>query len=306
MSQPIAFLNGKFLPYREATLPIDDAGFALGATVTEQLRTFGGRLFRAERHFERLARSLSICGIDPGMSREDFARVAAELIDHNYPLLAPGDDLGLCIFVTPGPYAAISAGRRGGPTVGLHTFPLEFRLWASRYSEGVNLVATPIQQVPDECWPAELKCRSRMHYYLADRQAQAIERGARALLLDAEGHVTETSTSNIVLFVPGQGLIGPPREHVLPGVSLEVAIELARGVGISYGERPLLPADLAAAAEAFLTSTPNCLLPITRFASRPIGDGLPGPNYRKILSAWNELVGLDVAAQAVRFADRPI
>src|SRR5580692_12685910 len=126
MPQPIAFLNAKILPAQEATLPIDDAGFALGATVTEQLRTFGGRLFRLDRHLGRLSKSLDICSLDPGLTRDDFSRIAQKLVAHNHPLLAPGDDLGLCIFVTPGPYAALSAGRSGGPTVGLHTFPLAF------------------------------------------------------------------------------------------------------------------------------------------------------------------------------------
>jgi branched-chain amino acid aminotransferase len=286
-------------------LPIDDAGFALGATVTEQLRTFGGRLFRLERHLERLQNSLRICGIDAGLSRDEFAAIGEKLVRHNHPLVDPADDLGLCVFATPGTYAAISGGRHSeGPTVGLHTFPLAFGLWAARYAEGVNLVVTPTQQVPAECWPAELKCRSRMHYYLADRQAAAIERGARALLLNADGQVIETSTANIVIYVAGQGLVAPPRSHVLPGVSLEVVIELARGLPIPYSERALLPSDVATAQEAFLTSTPNCLLPITRFAGRPIGDGRPSPIYQQVLAAWNKLVGLDIAAQATRFAHR--
>lgn len=303
MAHPLAFLN-KLLPAHEATLPIDDAGFALGATVTEQLRTFGGRLFRLERHLERLANSLNICGLDPGLSRDDFVRIAQRLVEHNHPLLEQGDDLGLCVFVTPGPYAAISSGRRDGPTIGLHTFPLAFGLWARHYAEGVSLVVTPIEQVSPRCWPAELKCRSRMHYYLADRQAAAIEFGARALLLDAEGSVMETSTANIVTYSAGQGLVAPPRAQVLPGVSLEVLIELARGLGIAYSERPLVPADIATTGEAFLTSTPNCLLPVTHFAGRAIGDGRPGPTFRRLLATWNEFVGLDIAAQAKRFANR--
>jgi branched-subunit amino acid aminotransferase/4-amino-4-deoxychorismate lyase len=304
MAHPIAFLNGQTLPAHEATLPVDDTGFVLGATVTEQLRTFGGRLFRLDRHLERLAKSLNICGLATDLNRDDFGRIAQSLVEHNHPLLERGDDLGLCIFVTPGPYAALSAGRQGKPTVGLHTFPLAFDLWAAHYAQGVRLVVTPVEQVSPHCWPAELKCRSRMHYYLADRQAAAIERGARAVLLDAAGNVTETSTSNLVIYVPAQGFIAPPRGEVLPGVSLEVLIELARGLGIPYAERRLLPADVATAAEVLLTSTPNCLLPVVRFAGRPIGDGRPGPIFARISAAWNELVGLDIAAQAVRFANR--
>ena len=186
MTEPVAYLNGEYLPASKAALLIDDAGFAVGATVTEQLRTFNGRLYRVERHLQRLKHSLEICDLAPPVSIAQFGEIGADLVRRNHPLLAPGDDLGLAIFVTPGPYTPIAAGRHGGVTVGLHTFPLAFGLWAGAYSTGVSLVTTPIQQVPPECWPPELKCRSRMHYYLADRWAAKHAPGARALLLDAK------------------------------------------------------------------------------------------------------------------------
>jgi len=317
MNEPVAYLNDRFIPARDATISIVDAGFVLGATVTEQLRTFGGRLFRSDRHFQRLAHSLEICGIDPGISIDDFARIADELVGRNYPLLAPGDDLGLAIFVTPGPYPALAGGDLPAasgirpptsdlrpPTVGLHTFPLAFHLWADAYHRGVSLVTTSIQQVPGECWPRELKCRSRMHYYLADREAAAKQPGARALLLDGDGRVAETSTANTVIYKSDTGLISPPRTTVLPGVSLEVVIELAAQLGIPLTERELHPDDVATADEALLSSTPNCLLPVARFNGQPIGKAADRPIFNRLLAAWNNLVGIDIADQAKRFEPR--
>jgi branched-subunit amino acid aminotransferase/4-amino-4-deoxychorismate lyase len=325
MNELVAYLNGRFLPAREAAISIVDAGFVMGGTVTEQLRTFGGRLFRSERHFQRLVHSLEICGIDAWLSIDDFGRIANELVDRNHPHLADGDDLGLAIFVTPGPYTALAGGDlpaavdaglstsdlrpptsgRPRPTVGLHTFPLAFHLWADAYSDGVSLVTTSIRQVPVECWPRELKCRSRMHYYLADREAAAKEPGARALLLDGEGRVAETSTANIVIYKSDTGLISPPRSTVLPGVSLEVVIELAAQLGIPFLERELHPVDVATADEAMLSSTPNCLLPVTRFNGQPVGQSNGRPVFSRLLAAWNNLVGLDIAEQAKRFSRRP-
>jgi branched-subunit amino acid aminotransferase/4-amino-4-deoxychorismate lyase len=306
MTEPVAYLNGEFLPLSRAALPIDDAGFVVGATVTEQLRTFNGRLFRVERHLQRLEHSLAICDLAPPISIAQFGEIGAELVRRNHPLLESGDDLGLSIFVTPGPYAAIAAGRRAGPTVGLHTFPLAFGLWADAYSTGVSLVTTPIQQTPPACWPPELKCRSRMHYYLADRWAAKNAPGSRALLLDAAGHVVETSTANIILYRPDKGLVTPPRNKVLPGVSMEALFELAAREQITVVERELTPDDVAAAGEVFLTSTPNCMLPVCRFNSRPIGNGQPGLIFRRLLAAWSNTVGLDIAAQAARFASRSL
>jgi branched-chain amino acid aminotransferase len=303
MPEPVAYLNGQFLPAHQAALPIDDAGFVLGATVTEQLRTFRGRLFRAPRHLERLRHSLDVCGIEPPIDIAEFGRIAEELAARNHPLLNDGDDLGLVIFVTPGAYPAL-AGRETPPTVGLHTFPLAFNRWARAYRKGAVLATTSVQQVPTECWPAELKCRSRMHYYLADKEANAIEPGARAVLLDAAGNVVETSTANIVILRSDTGLVSPPRTAVLPGVSLEVVFQLAMNLGVSCIEREFGVPEVATADEVLLSSTPNCLLPVSRFNGRAIGDGQPGPFFARLLASWSEMVGVEIAEQSERFSVR--
>ncbi|MHC4176946.1 MAG: aminotransferase class IV, partial [Planctomycetota bacterium] len=139
MDEPQAFLNGKWVPASEAAIPVGDAGFVLGATVTEQVRTFGGKLFRLEDHLARLERSLRIVGVDPVMSVDRLGQVARDLVARNHRLLAPGDDLGLSIFVTPGAYAAYSPPGPASPTVCLHTYPLPFRLWAEKYGRGEAL-----------------------------------------------------------------------------------------------------------------------------------------------------------------------
>jgi branched-subunit amino acid aminotransferase/4-amino-4-deoxychorismate lyase len=143
-----------------------------------------------------------------------------------------------------------------------------------------------------------------MHYYLADRQAAVIEPGSRALLLDGAGYVVEASTANVILFTRGCGLFSPPRDQVLPGISLAQAHELAEKLGIPWVERALTPDDVAGADEVLLTSTPFCLLPVTRFNGRPIGEGAPGQVFHRLLAAWSELAGVDVVAQAERFARR--
>jgi len=304
MAEPLAYLNGRYLPESQASLALFDAGFALGATVTEQLRTFGGKLFHVEDHFQRLFRSLEVVGIQPGLSPSDVHEIAKTLVAHNHPLLAAGDDLGLTIFMTPGPYRALAMGRRAGPTVGMHSFPLAFELWAEKYTRGESLVVPHVRQVPSECWPTDLKCRSRMHYYLADREAAERQPGARALLLDMQGWVAETSTANIMVYRGQEGLIAPPKHRALPGISLSVAATLAQSLDIPFAEGDLTPADVAAADEVILTSTPLCLLPVTRFEGKPIGTGQPGPTFFKLMAAWKELVGLDVIAQAIKFARR--
>jgi branched-subunit amino acid aminotransferase/4-amino-4-deoxychorismate lyase len=101
-------LNGRFIPAAELTIPAYDAGFVLGATVSEQLRTFGGKLFKLDEHLARLRRGLEITSIDAGCTDEQLATWANELAAANHKLLDPADDLGLSIFVTPGPYATLA------------------------------------------------------------------------------------------------------------------------------------------------------------------------------------------------------
>jgi branched-subunit amino acid aminotransferase/4-amino-4-deoxychorismate lyase len=102
----------------------------------------------------------------------------------------------------------------------------------------------------------------------------------------------------------GEGLISPPRGHILSGVSLGVVEELSSKLGVPFIARPLAVDELRSADEAILTSTSVCLLPIVECDGRPIGGGLPGPVYRRLLAAWSDLAGLDVVEQARRFAKR--
>lgn len=304
MEHPLAYLNGRFVPASQLAVSPVDAGFVLGATVAEQVRTFAGRLFRLEDHLARLQQSLEVVGIEIGFTSRQLADAAAELVRRNYALVPSGGDLGLSIFVTPGPYAPYASLGPSAPLVAMHTYLLPFWLWAEKYQKGQALVTTEIRQVPTASWPASLKCRSRMHYYLADRQAARIEPGARALLLDSQGFVSETSTANVLMYRAGEGLLAPPAEKVLPGISLAEVIDLAGQLGIPVTHRDLTVADLAAADEVLLTSTPWCVLAVTRLDGQPIGDGRPGPLVRRLLAAWSQRVGVEVVAQAERF-DNP-
>ncbi len=305
MPEPIAYLNAQWLPVSQAAVSVYDGGFVQGVTVAEQLRTFGGKLFQLDRHLDRLARSLAIVGVQPALVRADFAEIATELAAQNHKLLDPADDLGLSIFVTPGPYPAFAGyARHQGPTVGIHTQPLPFGSWAEKYETGDSLIATDIRQVPTDCWPAELKCRSRMHYYLADKQARERDPGSRALLIDERGFVTEASTANLLVYRERTGLVSPPRGRVLPGISMAVIQVLAGKLAIPFSERDLTKGDVAAADEVLLCSTSPCVWAVTRFDGRPIAAGRPGPICRQFQAAWSELVGIDIVAQAKRFAER--
>jgi branched-chain amino acid aminotransferase len=299
MDQITVFLNGAWIPNSELHISVDDAGFLLGATVTERLRTFGGKVFRLDEHLGRLRNSLKIIGLDSDAICNQVAAAIPEFLHRNQSLIDAGDDWSIVAFVTPGEMGS------GRPTVCVHGYPLPFKSWASKYETGVPVIVSRIRQLPPNCLPPELKHRSRMHFYLADRDATAKQPGARAILLDQDGFIAEATTANVVIFREGEGFVSPPHDNILSGVSLGVVQELSSRIGLPFNTRRLSVEEFRSANEALLTSTSICALPIVECNGRPIGNGKPGPLYRRLLSAWNDLVGLDIADQARRYATRP-
>ncbi len=307
----LAYRNGEFVSPAELSIPVDDLGFVQGVTVAERLRTFGGKLFRLPEHLQRLQRSLEIIELQSPIDLAELATAAEELAARNHALLQPGDDLGLAMFVTPGRPGTSPAGAQAiadrpqaGPMVVMHTQPLPFQHWVDKFEQGEELWISTVRQVPEVCWPAELKCRSRMHYYLADLEARRHSAHARALLLDLEGNVAEASTANVLMYVEGEGLIAPPAESVLPGVSLAMVIDLAAQLQLPFVRRTITPDEIRQADEVLLCSTSMCVQPVTKLNGLPIGSGKPGEVFQRLMAAWGENVGVDIVAQALQFRDR--
>ncbi|HTI51889.1 MAG TPA: aminotransferase class IV [Planctomycetaceae bacterium] len=300
MTEPLVFLNRSLVLASQAHLAIFDAGIVLGATVTEMTRTFRHEPYRLDDHLDRLFRSLKYTRMDIGMTRDELASVSRELVAHNAKLVDRDDELGLIHFVTAGefPTYAGSAGRaaRTTPTVCAHTFPMPFELWAPKLDAGAHLVTPSIRHVPPQCYDPKMKYRSRMHYYLADKEAQLVDPDASALLLDLAGNVTETSGANFLIVERGT-IVSPTLVNTLPGISRATVIELARKLGIPFVERDIQVHSVMNADEAFTASTPYCVMPVTKINGVSIGDGRPGPVWRRLLAAWSELVGVDIERQ---------
>lgn len=307
MTEPLVYLNGRMRPASQASLAIYDAGIVLGATVTEMTRTFQGRLFRLEDHLARLYRSLKYVRIDIGLSPVELAAISEELVAQNSALLDEGEELGLIHFVTPGEYRTYAGSAGGapaaGPTVCIHTFPLPYELWAEKLQQGARVVTPSIRHVPPQCYDPKIKYRSRMHYYLADQEARAADPGASALLLDLDGNVTETSGANFLIVEQG-AIVAPTLRNTLPGVSRRTVIELAGELGIPFAERDFQVYNVMTADEAFLTSTPFCVMPVSHINGALVGSDVPGPVVRRLQQEWSERVGLDIVDQIVRGAEQ--
>jgi branched-subunit amino acid aminotransferase/4-amino-4-deoxychorismate lyase len=301
MSEPLAYLGGRLLPQRDAALPLHDAGFVWGATVTDLARTFRHRLFRLADHLARFRRSCELARVPLAASGDELARVAEGLVAHNATLLGHEEDLALVMFATPGP-VGYYLGEPGGPgdgrpTLGMHTFPLPLARYRRLFAEGARLVIPNVRAVPVTSVDPLVKQRSRLHWWLAEQEARQRDPGASALLLDSEGCLTEAAAANFLLVRSGT-MLSPPSGSVLGGVSQQVVRELCGELGIPLAERRLVPDDLRGADEALLTSTSFCVAGVRKVDELELP--WPGPVWQRLLAAWGKKVGVDIGRQILR------
>jgi branched-chain amino acid aminotransferase len=298
MTEPMAYLQGQLVPARQAGLALCDAGFVMGATITDLCRTVRHALYGWEDHLARFRNSCRAAQLALPVTVPELTDIARELVAHNARFLQAEEDLALVLFITPGTIGYYS-GLPGGvgdapPTFGMHTFPLPLARYRPLFREGAHLAVPSTRQVPAGCVDPQIKHRSRLHWWLADREVHHLHPGAAAVLLDADGHLTETAAANVLLVQQGQ-VLSPPRASILPGVSLQVVEDLCKELGIPFAERPLTVVDARTSDEMMLTSTPYCLCGVSRFDDQ----GLPWPGTiaELLQTAWSAKIGLDFCKQ---------
>jgi branched-subunit amino acid aminotransferase/4-amino-4-deoxychorismate lyase len=301
MTEPLAFLNGNVVPQSQACLALNDAGFIFGATVTDLCRTFRHRLFRWTDHLARFRRSCQAAAIHAPFTDEQITATARDLVARNAELIAADADLALVLFATPGP-VGFYLGQHGkageAPTFGMHTFPLPFQRYRPWIENGVHLTTPAVRQLPNACVNPHIKHRSRLHWWLAEQEAR--RSGAQALLLDLDGHVTETASANFLIVKDG-AILSPPRAAVLEGISLKVVTELCGRLHIPFVERNLTLDDCYTADEALLTCTTFCLAGVGQINNRVIP--ALGPMLRRLHDAWSADVGIDIHRQILEKKD---
>jgi D-alanine transaminase len=269
---PKVYLNGQFVALAEACLPITDRGLLFGDSVYEVVPAYGGRLFRPEQHIERLDRSLAGIRMRNPLSHGQWRAVLEELVAQ-----LDGADQHAYLQVTRGAYPARS-----------HAIPDEVRpsVFAFTYaveepdpriaSEGIAAIT-----LEDIRWSrCDIKATTLLANVLAHSQAR--DEQAEEAIFVRDGRAIEGTASN--LFIVREGLlITPPKgQWLLPGVTRDLVLELARDGGIPYAEASIGTRDLEQADEVWLTSSTREIMPVTRLNGRSVGDGRPGPLWQRV------------------------
>jgi branched-chain amino acid aminotransferase len=299
--QRVAYFNGEIVPEREVRVPFRDRGFKYGDAVFDTTRTFGHRVFKLQEHLERLYRSLRYLRIDPGLALDELRAITEEVVRRNLALLEPDEDYWVTQRVTRGLDPADRAvfGQQG-PTVIVECLPLPLRERAALYRDGIRVVVPSVRRAAPDVLSPRTKTNNYLNVVVGDLEAKARDPEAWAILLDANGNLAEGIGSNIFL-VSGGALATPRAQHVLPGVSRETVLELARQAGVPVHERDLDLFDAYNADEAFLTSTSLCICPVRSINGVEVGGGrVPGPVTRRLTEAYCRLVDFDFVAQYLK------
>ena len=294
--------NGKLVPEEEARISIYDSALMFGDMVFEMTRSFGKRQFKLREHLVRLYAGLKILRIPIAQAIEEMEAEIARVIEANEPLFAADDEHRIMIDVSRGLLGLYqnNVGVPAGPNVIIADFPLRWTVagMGRLFDRGINAVIPSQRAIPASLLDPKVKNRSRIHYLMANIQvAQVAGEDNWALLLDPDGFVAEGTGDNFFIVKDG-ALVTPEGRNVLRGISRAYVMnELAPALGVTVAERNFEPYDILTADEAFMTGTPFCLLPVTRLDGVAVGDGKVGPVFARLLEAWSDAVGLDIAGQ---------
>jgi len=273
------FFNGRFMAKGDVKISPDDRGFLFADGVYEVIRAYGGRLFKASSHIERLRRSLGEIRIETAAA-DGLERIATELIARNG--LDRGDAV-VYIQITRGaaPRGHAFPDRPTPPTVYVTAYAYERS--PEKVEHGIKVVL-----VPDARWArCDIKSVALLPNVLAYQQAE--ERGADEAVLVRDGVVTEGSHTSVCAVFGGLLRTHPSSNRILSSVTRGVVLDLCSACGIPVVEEAIPEKDLFHADEVMILGTTPEVMAVVAVDDRTIGDGTPGPVTRKLQERFREL-----------------
>jgi branched-chain amino acid aminotransferase len=271
------WVDGRIADAAEPVLTAFDRGFQLGDGIFETLRARGNRPTELDAHVARLRRSAEGLGFAlPGGIEATLAKAIDDLLAAE-GLGGPDGDASIRITVSRGPYLGrglLPPDEHPTPTIVVQAWPVP-PTPAHHLEVGLHLVASRVRRDPESPLAA-LKTTSRADYVVARLEAR--EAGADdALFLTIDGFLSEATSANLFV-VRGDELATPALAcAILPGTTRDWILRWGADAGLRAVEGFLTTRDLHEAGEAFLSSSVAGILPVTRFAGEPIGNGRPGP-----------------------------
>ena len=276
MAQTV-YLNGKFLPIEEAAVPVLDRGFIFGDGVYEMIPVYSRHAFRLQEHIRRLEQSLAALRIENPHAAHEWEALLLALIEKN-----AGEDQSLYLQVTRGPAPRDHAfPQTSVPTVFMMSNPLIVST-REQYEHGIAAISTR-----DIRWDrCDIKAISLLPNVLM--RQMAVDAGAVEAVMFRDGILTEGAASNILAVEAGVILAPPKDQHMLPGITYDLILELAEAHGIPVEIGYFEEARIRAADELWITSSTKEVLAIVTLDGQPIGNGQPGPMFRRMYQLYQD------------------
>ena len=281
----LVYINGKYVRSGSAAVPIDNVGFLYGDGLFETIRSYGGKIHTLDRHLERLFFSLQVLKYNPHFSAEDVKSGISDLLTKNNLLKK---DAVIKIIVTRNPY--------------IERFKFDF--WGK---PDLIIIARKFKGYPDSYYENGMKLKSssikrnalgndlyrfKMLDYFENIYAknEAYDNGAdEAVFLTKDRIILEGASSNIFIVKRNRVLTPSSNENILPGITRQIIIDICGQNRIRCSERKLHYYNIVEADEMFITNSVMEVMPVCKFDSYVIGDGMvPGPITQMLSRFYRE------------------
>jgi len=286
--EEMVYLNGSLVPRSRARISVSDHGFLYGYGLFETMRAYNGQIFLLDRHIKRLTNSAEVIGMGEKVVGLDLEKACTDTLKANKL-----NDARVRLTVTNGELNALPWTDPGGkPTVVVTAQPYT-PLSEEKYSEGFKVGIASVRR----CRQSVVSTMKSINYLLnVMARMDVAKRGLdEALLLNDDGYIAEGGGSN-VFFVRSSRLVTPSlNSGIIPGVTREVVMELAEGLGIGLTEGTVGMAIIKQCDEAFMTNALIEVMPMTAVGDESgqvvtIGEGKPGKITRQLMAAYRERV----------------
>ncbi len=287
----VVYLNGEYLPAKDAMISVYDHGFLYGDGIFESMVAAGESVFRLEQHIDRFYRSAAALRLHVPVTKTELANAVRETVRRNN---LPLSYIRVVLSRGPG-YPSLDPRVSQQPTLVIlvhpRTIPERDEGDGTEQTEvrAITVILASVRRIPSEAIDARIKACNYINHILA--RFEAIDAGADdAILLDTHGYVAEATAAN-VFAVYSENILTPPLGNILEGITRATVMDIARELKYTVLERHLTPYDLFVADEVFLTSTFGGVIPVGKVAGRTIGNGNPGPitlRLRTIIHAMRD------------------
>lgn len=278
------YIDGEWHSQETAKVSVFDHGLLYGDGVFEGIRIYNRRIFRLDAHLDRLYASALALALPVPLAREAMGAAVREAVRRNRK-----EDGYIRLIVTRG-VGDLGIDPRTCPQPTIIIIVTDIRVYPRElYASGVKMITSATQQVSHEAFDPRVKSLNYLKNVLAKIDAQRA--GAQeAILLNNAGFIAECTADNLFVMRRGQLLTPSPQDGALEGITRGAILELAAEAGIAAAEARLTRYDVYTADECFLSGTGAELMPVTEADGRPIADGKPGPNTRRLTEAFHALV----------------